>query len=208
MANNIKKLPRRDDGTLSRTFDANEITYTIRTADEGVSISRFNEYQRMSAMLGFGATFQTIYENITKSIKLANGVVSQDNTFTDLVLHLNAMREAILESSEDRNSLALYLCTLFITREGEDLTTWSMEDAKDKIDDWNREGYSAEDFFLLALGSISGFKNAYLELIERLSEKAESLSSLFMGDGDFPRTESESTSSENQQQTQKSQSNS
>jgi|GEM_PF-2171768 len=204
MSVTIKKLPRRDDGTLSRTFEANEITYTIRTADEGVSISRFNEYQRMSAMLGFGATFQKLYENITKSIKLANGVVSSENTFTDLVLHLDAMRQSILEASEDRNSLALYICTLFIVREGEDLTTWSMEEARDKIDDWNREGYSAEDFFLLALGSVAGFKNEYLALIERLSEKAQGLSSLFMGDGEFPKMESEPTSSEKQKPTEKS----
>lgn len=191
MATNIKKLPRRDDGQIARKFTANDIDYTIRTADEGVSISRFNEYQRMSAMIGFGATFQKIYENISQAIKYANGVVSGENTFTDLVLHLNAMRESILEASEDRNSIALYVCTLFITREGEDLTTWSIEDAKDKIDDWNREGYSAEDFFFLALNSVGGFKNAYLELIERLSEKAESLSSLFMGDGSFPKEENE-----------------
>lgn len=196
MAENIKRLPRRDDGTLKSTFEANGVKYTIRTADEGVSIHRFNEYQKMSGMLGFATTFQKMYDNHQKSIKLANGVVSGKNTFTDLVLHLNAMQEGILQASEERNSLALYICTLFIIREGEDVTTWSMEQARDKIDDWNREGYHAEDFFFLALGSVTGFKNAYLELIERLSEKAEKVSDLFSGDGSFPKMEKESTTSE------------
>jgi len=198
MAENIKPLPRRTDGSFKTTFEANEVTYKIRSADEGVSIARFNEYQKMSGMLGFGATFQKLYENITEAIKLANGVVSQSNTFTDLVLHLNGIREGIAEGSEERNSIALYICTLFIVREGEDLTTWSMEEARDKIDDWNREGYSAEDFFFLALNSVAGFKNAYLELIERLSDKAEKLQTLFTGDGKFPKMESESTSGESQ----------
>ena len=197
MAETIKRLPRRDDGSIKSTFEANEVTYTIKTADEGVSIARFNEYQKMAGMLGFGATFQKLYENHQKSIKLANGVVSGENTFTDLVLHLNAINEGILEASEERNSIALYICTLFIVREGEDLTSWSMELARDKIDDWNREGYHAEDFFFLALGSVVGFKNAYLELIERLSGKAEKVSDLFSGDGKFPKMESESTTTEN-----------
>jgi len=171
MAHKIKKLPRRTDGTLHTSFNANGVRYFIRSADEGISIGRFNEYQRMSAMVGFGATFQKIYENLAKAIQLANGVVKDENTFIDLALHLRAMQESILDASEDRNSLALYLCTLFIVRKGEDLTTWSMEDAKEKIDDWNREGYSAEDFFQLALGSVNGFRNAYLELIGRLNER-------------------------------------
>lgn len=197
MAENIKRLPRRDDGTYKAEFEANGVKYRIRTADEGVSIARFNEYQKMAGMMGFGATFQKLYENHQKAIKLANGVVSKENTFTDLVLHLNAIQEGILKASEERNSIALYICSLFIVREGEDLTTWSMELARDKIDDWNREGYHAEDFFFLALTSVGGFKNAYLELIERLSEKTGNLRDLFSGDGSFPNQASESTTSEN-----------
>jgi len=197
MAETIKRLPRRDDGSIKSTFEANDVKYTIRTADEGISISRFNEYQKFAGMLGYNATFQKMYENNQKAIKLANGVVSGDNTFTDLVLHLNAINEGVLQASEERNSIALYICTLFIVREGEDLTTWSMELAKDKIDDWNREGYHAEDFFFLALSSVVGFKSAYNELIDRLKERMISLTDLFSGDGSFPKTENESTITEN-----------
>ena len=46
---------------------------------------------------------------------------------------------------------AYYICTLFITRENEDLSKWDFELADKKIDDWVAENIRAVDFFGLAL---------------------------------------------------------
>lgn len=45
---------------------------------------------------------------------------------------------------------ALLLLTLFFNREGEDVTVWDDELAKDKVNDWAKEGYDSRDFFSIA----------------------------------------------------------
>jgi hypothetical protein len=173
MSTTIKPLPRDAKGRIKDRFQANGIEYMIITADQGISIERFKVWQQLSLVVGFDANFQKMLQNLTKAQELANGVVTKDNTFTDLVMHLNAMKEGIVSKSEENYSYAMYLCTLFIVDKDEDLTTWSHQIADKKIENWNKEGYDVQDFLKLAVSSIIGFKSAYKELWELIGKKEQ-----------------------------------
>ena len=164
MSNKIKKLPRDEQGHPLRHFTANGKKYIIRSATEGFSIERFNEYQILSLAVGFGATFQQMIEQLNTAISLANSAAVGKSTFIDLVLQLDAMKQGIVSAGNQRNTMALALCTLFIVTDDGDLTTWSEELANEKIADWNKEGYDAADFLLLALSSVAGFSEIYREV--------------------------------------------
>lgn len=170
MADNIKKLPR-DGGKIARHFEANGIRYTIRTADEGTTIERWSQYEKMSLVVGYDANFQAMYQNLTQAMELCNGVVTKENNFTDLVMHLNAMQEGVVSAANSRYNQAMYLCSLFIVRDDEDLTTWSEAEAEAKIADWNAEGYDVQDFLWLALSGLRGFESAYKSIIQRLTNQ-------------------------------------
>jgi len=192
-----KKLPRTADGKLKDNFPANGVRYYIASGEDGISIHRFNEWQRLSAMVGWGAKFDKIYQNLHKVEELVDGFARSDNGLRDVYLHIEAMKEGIIAASEDRDMLALFQCTLFINRRDEDVTKWDMETARQKIDDWNREGYDVADFFSLAISSIAGFNSVYSGLIERWGAKVEEMGEILTAGGSFPKMEtSESTSSE------------
>jgi hypothetical protein len=159
--NKIKKLPLDDEGRFAREFKANGRKYTIRSATEGISIERFNQYEMLSLALGFGANFQALLTNLNNAIAMANACALGKETFVNLVLQLDAMKKGVVNSTQERNNIALMLCTLFIVREDEDLTTWNEEEANDKVKDWNKAGYDVNDFLLLALSSVQGFSAAF-----------------------------------------------
>jgi hypothetical protein len=58
-----------------------------------------------------------------------------------------------------RYPAALYICTLFIVRENEDLSDWDFDLANEKIDDWVAENLAVVDFFGLALASSQECQN-------------------------------------------------
>ena len=52
-----------------------------------------------------------------------------------------------------RYPAAYYICTLFIIKEGEDLSKWNFESADEKINDWTEANLKAVDFLGLALAT-------------------------------------------------------
>jgi hypothetical protein len=101
---------------------------------------------------------------------MANACALGKETFVNLVLQLDAMKKGVVNSTQERNNIALMLCTLFIVREDEDLTTWNEEEANDKVKDWNKAGYDVNDFLLLALSSVQGFSAAFNAISEGAKE--------------------------------------
>ena len=65
------------------------------------------------------------------------------------------------------------ICTLFISREGEDLTTYDEVLNKEKIQDWKKEGIDAENFFTLAFNSVNGFMPVYNGISQNISQHLE-----------------------------------
>lgn len=170
----LKNLPRHENGELCRVFLANGTKYTILSPEEGISLKRWNSYEQMSISFGFNKTFQAIYNFMTK-------VLHESYKFNDpslmkdfLAKRIHAFLDGVIEIGEQRYSMAHWMCTLFIVKEGEDLTTYVKEEQEKKLDDWNTE-YKVEDFFFVCLTSISGLAEKFLNVQSDLAKKNREL---------------------------------
>lgn len=158
-ATRIKHLPKDEFGRILPNFKASGNKYRILTPEDGIGILRWSILSKMSSVLGYGADVKTQLSNLQKAREIVNSVFKGKGDILELGVHLKAMEDGIRADNEKRYHFAFYTATIFIVREGEDLTTFSDELASAKIDDWNNEGYDAADFFLLVLKEAPNFLN-------------------------------------------------
>ncbi|MDZ7876103.1 MAG: hypothetical protein U5L45_00455 [Saprospiraceae bacterium] len=160
----LKPLPRQNDGNFARKFTANGINYKILSVNDAMSIERYTEFSRLSAVVGFGADFNGLLghlDQIAKDILLIDS--KEPISKLAAIARIQAVKDAVIDTSKERFNQAMYFCSLFIVRDGEDLTRWDFEDATEKISDWNTEGYKGTDFFSLAALCIPDFAVHYLQ---------------------------------------------
>lgn len=162
----IKPLPRAENGKIAQQFKANGMQYHI-VSHTAIGIKRWSEFEKMSIALGFGSSFNELYESVQKAMKVINSDGQYAQRRIEATLILNSVLQAIKKSSEQRFNISLMVATLFIVRDGEDMRVWTKEDAEKKIADWNAEGYSEQDFFLLSVNLVRGFRERFSELTER-----------------------------------------
>lgn len=150
-------------------FEANGKKYYVA---KSVSIARYEEYEKIQPLLTFGVDFKSIFKNIRKAWDYLNDPKGRN----DAAVVLHNLMSAITEiEKEDRAEPGLLICALFINREGEDVAVYDKQIALDKINDWRKEGYDIDSFFLLALNSIAGFRQTYVEYINQLSQEKVNL---------------------------------
>lgn len=160
----LKRLPW-DKGE----FEANGRIYKVKNT---LTVTRFNEFEKLQNHYGFGLTFDQIVAKLNQSIDFANkgkGVEAWNIIFN--------LKEGIASRLEERSHPALLLCSLFIVTEDEDLTTWNEKEQKVKIDDWSKEGYDVNDFFVLASNLVTNFLPIYGEIFRSTSKEAKEKSS-------------------------------
>lgn len=144
------------------SFEANGTTYYIR---EAMTLTRFIEYEKIQNHYAFGLNFAGIVGRLNKSIDLANAGKGVDAW--NVIYNL---KEGIASRLEDRLHPAFLLCSLFIVTDDEDLTVWTEEGQKKKIEDWTRAGIDANDFFQLASNFVGDFVKSYSEISQSISE--------------------------------------
>ncbi|GAB3780634.1 hypothetical protein GCM10028818_33170 [Spirosoma horti] len=147
--------------TGTTTFDANGHTYRVdHTIDLSVIRDRYLEKYSLYATLGRDAKAialeaRRIYDFLNES-KIADAALTADNLIRGA---------ADLQS---RESPILYICTLFINREDEDLRAYSPELGKQKIDDWAKAGITKNFFLSWALDYLK-ITDAHLNALISLS---------------------------------------
>jgi hypothetical protein len=159
MAFQVKHIPKNADGSYKRTFKANGVTYKILSPDDGIGILRWSLMSKMSSVLGYGADVKTQLDNIKKVRTIVGEVLKGKGDILEVGVHLKAMEDGIRRENNLRYHYAFFTATLFIVRDGEDLTEYSQDDAQGKIDDWNAENLDAADFFFLVLNELPRFLN-------------------------------------------------
>lgn len=145
-----KPLPRDQHGQIKREFKANGNKYTILTPSECMTPHRQNWLEKLTNEWLFGSSAETIAAKINQiGAKIHElGHEAEGRYFVSTELY--CLQAGLLNRSKQKYSRSLYIATLFIVKNGEDTRNWTMEAAKQKIDDWNTEGYTAHDFFLLS----------------------------------------------------------
>ena len=149
-----KNQPSRlvtETGEFVSEFTANGQTYYIRNPKEGLPLKRAMELEKMSVVVPFNASFDSLISSLMRMKKIVNSFFGNATPDVMPLMEEIVNMEKGLRGGDDReHPPALVMCTLFIYRPGEDLRQWSMNDAKDKIKDWLAEGLIFDDFFSLA----------------------------------------------------------
>lgn len=160
----IKGLPQDPKGDLLRNFKANGTNYHIKDANDTMGIKRLNVYTKFRTMLAFNLeNFQGLFDQIVSmETNLSSALSGEGSAIAKLAANIQTLKDSIKDFSEQKYSISMLLCTLFIVREDEDLTDFDMGLANNKIEDWSKEGYRAADFFALALNFSDDYKNVLI----------------------------------------------
>ena len=144
------------DGKFETEFEANGVKYRVMPPDQIFNIDRQVAYHNIETAFALNQTptsikkrFIETYNNIIRLMKATgeDWQKTMDRLLRDCLNNVDSFKGELTS----RYPAAYYICTLFIIREGEDLNTWSFEQANEKIDDWVKENLNAVDFFGLAL---------------------------------------------------------
>lgn len=148
---------------LDNMFEANGHKYYIT---EKISVRRWREYEKMVPKLTYGLGFKEIYNALQKAYTSIN-----EKRFADSAVIVHNILSGIKDADdENRFPDALWVAALIINREGEDTSVFNEDFQREKIMDWQAEGYNMLDFFRFALNAISGFRETYLLSIQKQAE--------------------------------------
>ena len=148
-------------------------TYYIRTPMQGIGMKRYTEMMKRLPAVGFDDTFQHMATHVQHAIESANTIGSAKPKLSDLFETLANLYEGIRRN--DRNwQMSFVLSTLFIVRKDEDMSTWSIEDAQEKIEDWNKAQIHEHDFFFLVMSFRLLLARWYEPLPEKIKQVVDS----------------------------------
>ena len=147
--------PRRildDKNQLKSTvIKANGNNYIFLNERQSFTVDRFRTHLMMEQMFAHAKSIDSMVSDSKKTVQLVNDFVKGKALFTELANHVEGLRKNYFEDNLYRDHISMYMCTLFIVKEGADLTDWNIEEASRWIEDWVKEGLYAPDFFTLAL---------------------------------------------------------
>ena len=163
-----KKLPRHEEtGERQNYFTAQGKTYYIFTEKDVFPMARWGYFRKFAFTFMANADFSNSYIAWDKMLSLCNDFAIGKSKYSELILNCEANKEEIKNLSEMRYDTALYLITLFIVTDGENVVEWTVAQAEEKIEAWKAEGYGIEDFFLLATAFITRYNEKLLMLLEQ-----------------------------------------
>lgn len=138
-------------------IEANGKTYRLK---KEISINRFRELEKMEVEFYYGFTMQEMFDKLKDAFSDLN-----KNKLADASVKVYRLMEGVADKVDKRENVMLRMCTLFLCTEDEDLTVWTEDLAKQKIDDWAKEGFAIDDFFTLAANLVPGFINDYEKIL-------------------------------------------
>lgn len=148
-----------------KEFVANGKKYFVNNK---LSIARYEEYEKLQPRLAYDIDFENMFRQHKQQYQFLN-----DRKFADAAVSLHNLMSGIRDLLDSkREHPALLMCALAIVGEKEDPGVYDENVQKEKIEDWRKEGYAMEGFFLFAAGTMKGLPKAYNEFImEQVIEK-------------------------------------
>ena len=168
-------LPRTAEGYLARSFRTTDHVYHIIPPADGIGFDRWSRMIKLLIPLQFG---MRDYDNIRQywSTMMNDTVAMTDLSAmkVHVVKRVADFLDAAVAQGQQRYDDAAYICTLFIVRDGEDLTNWTHGLAEEKIADWDAHNFDFQDFFF----AVAGLSKKYLADYQNRREELERLSGL------------------------------
>ena len=158
----VQNLPKRlfIDGNFKTEFEANGNKYKVMQPEVCFNIDKQVAYQNITIAFQANQTVTDIKLRFGHSKNNLIRLFSEDDKKKRDEITETLLRDALNNFDSfkgeftSRYPAALYLCTLFVIRDNEDLQEpWTWDSANKKIEDWSKENLSFFDFFVLALSS-------------------------------------------------------
>ena len=161
-----RRILDKDKKLISKVIKANGNNYIVLNERQAFTLDRFRTHLMWEQMFAHAKSLSHLVNDNIKSKTLVNGVWKGTVEFTALSAHLEGIANNYFKDHVQREHISLYLCTLFIVREGSDLNNYTLEDATDCIQDWIEEGLYAPDFFTLAIRYTPSYTKILIENME------------------------------------------
>lgn len=166
LLNKPKRLVK--DGVFKKEFTANGNKYIVCAPEMVFNFDKQIAWKNLEIAFGCCQTvteiamrFKENWETMTRLM----GATGKEHSKLMADLHRQGMNnlDSLKQNIEYYYPQALYMCTMFVIKEGEDLAApWLYKEAQKKIEDWSKENISFYDFFCLAL-SVSIESRAIIE---------------------------------------------
>lgn len=145
-------------------FVANGNKYIVLKPDAIIGILRYSVMERLGILAGTGKNFVELMAVIDAIEKEAGSDKPIHEARKNILLTTHSLKKAVIDVKESRYPSGLFLATLFIVREGEDLSKFDEDIAQEKMKDWEAENGNMKSFFLLGMSGIKGYRAAYQKI--------------------------------------------
>jgi hypothetical protein len=112
-------------------------------ATSGISVGRYAPFEKFRLAASLGVLPKQLFDSMKKTHELFNG-----SKFADAILNNANNMVSVARIADGDFDPFIYMCTMFLNKEDEDLSTWDEAKAHTKIEDWKE--YAMDDFFLFA----------------------------------------------------------
>lgn len=160
MSEKVTVLKKIDPET--NAFHAGGTKFVVHPS---LAIGPYRHFQRLQLMVGYGGDYAHVYKGLEKAYTQLNTMKVADAAVT-----LNGLLEGVGRKKQQLPDPLLLLCSLFIRREGADLSTWTEAEAAEDIALWEADGYDVASFFLSAKSLVGAFANGLQPVSPSISE--------------------------------------
>lgn len=180
----LRRLPRDpyNQSKFLPVFKTDKHEYKI-IGEGGIGIERHTAFQKRSIQRGFASDFQQIYDTWQELKLFIAGESNVGKLKSDAVIKITAIQDSVADFSKEQYEAALWLCTLFVLREDEKVSSYDLKIAEEKIRDWAAYGLSELDFFLLSGSMVKGYGSYFNETIKKSDRARQKYLDAILTDG-------------------------
>jgi hypothetical protein len=128
-----------------------------------IMLRRYEVLERFLLEMNFSMTAEHLTKNIFNAMKML-----KENEPNDAYVILHNIVQGITDT-RTKHIITMWVCSVFIYREGEDISDWSKQVALEKIEDW-KSSFDTGFFLQLRNRMFSGLENTWNIISQAFSE--------------------------------------
>lgn len=148
-------------------FDAGGKRYRVLSIEDSITIARMQAYEVIKMDYAYTVNAESIKDAAKRIDSILQGLVlgkKQEENIFHVSMILQGLNDA-LQKGNYPFMFSLMCCTLFIVKDGEDLSRWDKETAEAKIKDWQGANIDARCFFTLAVDWRKELNESLIQLV-------------------------------------------
>lgn len=148
-------------------FDAGGKRYRVLSIEDSITIARMQAYEVIKMDYAYTVNAESIKDAAKRIDSILQGLVlgkKQEENIFHVSMILQGLNDA-LQKGNYPFMFSLMCCTLFIVKDGEDLSRWDKETAEAKIKDWQGANIDARCFFTLAVEWRKELNESLIQLV-------------------------------------------